>query len=724
MPVDRPTFSESWYRVAELRPRLRATVQIFRQHFRGQMWHVIQDPSSNQFFRLNEAAYRFVGMLDGKRTVADVWKACNEEMGDAAPTQGEVIQLLGQLYTSNLIHAEMPPDAQGLFNRYQKRVNREVKGYLSNLLFIRVPVFDPDRILDELLPAVRWIFSWIGLVVWAVLIAVAGYFVLGRAGELAAPAANILDPANLPLMMASFWIVKILHEFGHGFACKKFGRDQGIGGEVHTMGLMFLVFTPLPYVDASSAWAFRSKFHRVIVGMGGMIIELGVASIAAIIWARTGPGTLHAISYNIMFIASVSTLLFNANPLLRYDGYYILSDLLEIPNLSNRAKEYMYYLVKRYAWGVKRARNPAHSTGERVWFVTYGLASTAYRVVIVSAILLFVASKLFFLGLILAVGALAAWLLVPLGKLLKYLAVSGELARVRGRAMATVAGAAALLIGGLGFIPAQDRSRVEGVVEPLRLAFVHPLSDGFVREVTPSGQHVTPGDSVLIVAENPELEAQLKMLLAERRGLEARMRKDQLESIAAAQSLAKALAALDQQIADVRRQLADLRLRPPIAGRWISPEVERLSGSYVTRDQRIGLVASDEVVIMAVAGQDISARTYEEVEKGHRVEIRVKDRPDLYLGGSVLERMPAGQSVLPSAALGYAMGGSVQTAMDDPEGRKTQEPIFIIRITPDEGGVRLLSGERVIVRMSGRPKPLAVQWWRAILQLVQRRFHV
>jgi len=376
MPVDRPTFSESWYRVAELRPRLRATVQIFRQHFRGRMWHVIQDPSSNQFFRLNEAAYRFVGLMDGRRTIAEVWKACNEELGDAAPTQGEVIQLLGQLYASNLIHAEMPPDAEGLFNRYQKRVSREVKGYLTNLLFIRVPLFDPDHILDDLLPAVKWVFSWIGLLVWAVLISVAGYLVIGRASELAAPAANILDPSNLPLLFVSFWIVKVLHEFGHGFACKKFGRDAGLGGEVHTMGIMFLVFTPLPYVDASSAWAFRSRYHRIIVGLGGMIIELGVASVAAVVWARTGPGTLHAIAYNVMFIASVSTLIFNANPLLRYDGYYVLSDLLEIPNLSNRSKEYLTYLVKRYAWGVKRARNPAHTAGERFWFVTYGIAAT------------------------------------------------------------------------------------------------------------------------------------------------------------------------------------------------------------------------------------------------------------------------------------------------------------------------------------------------------------
>src|SRR5512133_608341 len=112
MPVDRPTFSESWYRVAELHPRMRATVQVHRQYFRGNMWHVIQDPANNQFFRLNEPAYRFIALLDGKRTVAEAWKICNEQEGDNAPTQGEAIRLLGQLYASNLLSADLAPDTE------------------------------------------------------------------------------------------------------------------------------------------------------------------------------------------------------------------------------------------------------------------------------------------------------------------------------------------------------------------------------------------------------------------------------------------------------------------------------------------------------------------------------------------------------------------------------------------------------------------------------------
>lgn len=450
MPVDRPTFSESWYRVVDLRPRLRSTVQVHRQHFRGHMWHVLQDPSSNQFFRLNDAAYYFVAMLDGRRTVGEVWRICNEQLGDSAPTQGEAIQLLGQLYSSNLLQAELPPDAEGLFHRYRKRVTREVQGYLMNLLFIRVPLIDPDNFLNRWVGVFGKLFTKVSLLLWVVLMGVGLYFVIGRAGELFDGAAGILDRENLPLLYLSFVIIKIFHEFGHAFACKAFGRASGTGGEVHVMGVMFLVFTPLPYVDASSAWAFRRKWHRAVVGAAGMFVELAVAAVAAIIWANTAPGTLRAVCYNVMFIASVSSLIFNGNPLLRFDGYYILSDVLEIPNLSQRSKQYIYYLVKRYVYGVRRSHNPANTGGEKRWFVFYGIASTLYRVFVCIRILLFIADKLFIVGAVLAVAAVVAWVFVPLGKFLHYLFTSGELMRVRVRAVGSTLGVLLAIVIGVG----------------------------------------------------------------------------------------------------------------------------------------------------------------------------------------------------------------------------------------------------------------------------------
>ncbi len=694
------------------------------------MWHVLQDPAANQFFRLNTPAYRFVAMMDGRRTVAEVWRICNEQLGDDAPTQGEAIQLLGQLYTSNLLRAELPPDAEGLLQRYRKRRVREVQGYVTNLLFIRIPLIDPDRFLERWVGVFGRIFTLYGFAFWAVIIAAGLYSVAGRFGDLARQAGNILAPESLPLLYVGLIAAKVFHEFGHAFACKKFGLRAG-GGEVHVMGVMFLVFMPLPYVDASSAWAFRSKWRRVMVGAAGMFVELAIAAVAAIVWANTPEGSaIHAVCYNIMFVASISSLLFNGNPLLRYDAYYILSDLLEMPNLSQRSKDYIYYLVKRYAWGVRQARSPAHTPGERVWFVFYGVASTLYRIFIFAMILLFLTDRLPEQLAIVAVGfglvAAFTWLCVPLGKFVRYLATNGELARVRSRAVASTLVVLVAAFVGVGLINFPDRCRVEGIVEPISMAIIHAEVDGFVEEFLPSDldMEVTPAGPALLECANPKLNAEHEQLLAERRSLVVRQRIALKKEPAEVQVRTEQIAALDEQVRRNEQKIASLTIRAPLAGTWVSPKIERIRGAYVRRGDKIGLTADlDQVMIRAVADQQVAAKLVAEAYPD--VEIRVKGRPDMHVRGRILRILPAGQVRLPSAALGYAAGGSMQTAPDEPTGTKAAEQFFEIHVISDKSkDVRLLSGQRVVIRIETPAKPLLVQWWRSLLQIIQRRFHI
>jgi putative peptide zinc metalloprotease protein len=729
VPVDRPTFSESWYRVAELRPRLRSTVQTYRQHFRGLTWHVIQDPASNQFFRLNEEAYQFVALLDGRRSVADVWRICNERLGDSAPTQGEAIQLMGQLYTSNLLQGDLPPDAEGLLRRYRQRITREVQGYLSNILFIRIPVFDPDRFLDRMVGLFGQVFTAWGFVVWLALIFTGLYFIAGRTGEIFGGAQDILDPKGLPLLYLSVVLIKVVHEFGHAFACKKFGRQGGTGGEVHIMGIMFLIFTPLPYVDASSSWAFRSKGHRAIVGAAGMYVEMAVAAVAAVVWSQTGNGTaIHTVAYNMMFVGSVSTVLFNANPLLRYDGYYILSDLLEIPNLAQRGKEYVYYLVRRWCWNVRQARNPAHTRGEKVWLLVYAIASMVYRIFISVAILLFVSSRLPFLGALLAAVAIVAWVLVPIGKFVHYLTSNGELMRVRTRAIASSLLVPAAIVAALGLIPAPDHAYVVGFVEPIRIAVIYPAADGFLRHGAASGTLVSPDGPPLAELENPVLEAQRKACVALKASYVAhRQLLLAKQDLATAQAVQVQIDAADRELQRLDEQLADLNVRAPFEGTWDAPELDRLQGAYLDRKRQVGVVAAlENLHVRAVAGQEVADLLMREA--GPTVEMRVDGRPEAQLGGTVTQFLPAGQEKLPSAALGYAGGGSIAVNPEDKQGLKAAEHLFEIQIAPDlpdaDHPVRLLAGQRVVIRFTNQSKPLLHQWWRSLLQLIQRRFKV
>jgi len=728
MAIERPTFHEAWYRVASLRPTLLASVHIYRQHFRGQMWYVLENSSNNKYSRVNNNAYHFIAMLNGKRTVDEAWQICNEQLGSKALTQGEAIQILGQLYCSNLLYAELAPDSVSLFNRYQMRIKRQVQGYLTNLLFIRIPLIDPDRFLERWVNLIGRAFSSIGLLLWAIVVTTGLCFLVSNFKELIYQSSDVLAPDNLILLYLSMVLIKIIHEFGHAFACKKFGHASGSGGQVHVMGIMFLVFVPLPYMDASSAWAFRTKRHRTVVGLAGIMVELFIASIAAVIWANTSTGPLHIIAYNIIFIASVSTLIFNGNPLLRFDAYYVLSDILEIPNLGQRSRSYLYYLIRKYCWKVKAVRNPAYSSGEKGWFVFYGIASTAYRIFICIRILLFLNDRLpeelFILVPFFAISAIIAWVLVPLGKFMRYLATNGELARTRSRAVSSTIGTLVLFTICTGIFKVPDYCRVEGIVEPVEMAIIHAESNGFVTNFMSSGQSVSPKSGPLIKSVNSELEAEKAGLEAELIVLEIKQDIAITKETAAAQIMAEQIEALKEKIVRVEFEISSLNLHSSQSGIWVSPEIEKATGMYLNRGEQIGFVANlDDVLIRATAGQSLAAVLVEQAHK--QLEIRVKGRPDVKLGGQIEKIFPAGQEVLPSEALGYAVGGAMPTQSQDPYGRKTAEKFFEIRIRPDfDDSVRLLTGQRVVARIQLRSKPLMFQWWLSLRQLFQRRFHI
>ncbi|MEM1444485.1 MAG: hypothetical protein AAGF84_00365 [Planctomycetota bacterium] len=725
--MDRPTFHESWYRVAELKPRLRAVVQVYRQDYRGQTWHVLRDPGNNQFFRVDESAYRLVALLDGTRSVGEAWKIVGEQLGDAAPTQGEAIQLMGQLYTSNLLTAELPPDAEGMFDRYKRRINRQVGGYLMNIMFAKIPLIDPDRFLDRWKPAVSWVFGPVGIALWCVLLFVGGWHLAGRMGDLFDSAGNVLDPSNLLYLYGGFILAKVIHELGHGFAVKRFGDSEGTASEVHTIGVMLLVLMPVPYVDASSSWAFRSKARRAFVAAAGMYVELALAAIAAIVWARTSEGTaVHAIAYNIMFIASVSTILFNANPLIRFDGYYILSDLTETPNLYQRSNDYLKYLVKKYIYRVRNPRSSAHRPAERWWLSTYGVTSLVYRVFLFAGILWFVADKLFFVGMIMAGVSIIAWVFVPLGKWVKYLVIDQEVERTSGWAQFVSVAFVLGTIGWLGWLPFPDHARATGLVEPDVFEPVYAGADGFVTEIS-SKQTLSEG-SPLYASDNVELRAERDALDARLRRLEAQRRKARMEGVTESRIVDDQIVALGQRLERVQRDLDRLTRSADRDATWVPRSASRQVGRFIPRGEGLGVLASlDDTVIRAAADQYLGPQLGDAAADGQEVEIKTAGQPGVTYRGVIERVSPAGLNQLPSAALGYAAGGPVAVDPTDPEGLQAAENYFEVRVRPNdvpEGAPPLMAGQRVTVRFAFDDKPLLQQGWLELRRLFQKRFGV
>jgi putative peptide zinc metalloprotease protein len=510
-------FSASWYRVAELRPRLRSHALIHRHRYRGQIWYVLQDRSTGRFHRFSPVANFVIGLMNGRRTLREIWDLACTRLGDDAPTQDEVINVLASLHRADVLQTDAPPDIGELHDRNVHQERLKLKQYIQNPLALRFPLFDPDRLLTWLNPLTRRLFGWGGALLWILVVGWALVLMGAHWTELTKDITDrVLATDNLLLMGLVFPVAKLIHEFGHGLAVK------AKGGEVHEMGIMLLIFMPLPYVDASASIAFREKRERMLVGASGMLSELFIAALAMFVWVNVEPGVVRALAYNVMVIAGVSTLVFNANPLLRFDGYYIVSDLLEIPNLGQRANAYLGYLVRRYALRVKSAVPPDAAPGERPWFVFYSIASFVYRMFVMVSIVLLLAEQYFVVGVLLALWSLYTMLVQPLAKRVGYLFAAPELRNRRLQAL-TTAGLTVLIIAAVVFwLPAPSWTRTEGVAVAPQDAQVRAGADAFIKSVAVKVNQPVKAGEVLVVTEDPELLTRVRVFEAQLREQHAR----------------------------------------------------------------------------------------------------------------------------------------------------------------------------------------------------------
>jgi putative peptide zinc metalloprotease protein len=602
----RPTFHESWYRVADLRARLRPSAQISRQFYRGERWYVVRDPAGNQYHRLSSAAYRFVGLLDGSRTVAEAWDLAGGMLADDAPTQPEVVQILSQLHAANLLEANITADAGVLLRRHKKLMQRRLQGRLMNVLFPRIPLWDPDTFLVRWMPFMKATFlNSFGIILWLAVVIAAIAAIAPEWDRVKNAAAFSIKPGNWPWLWATFVIIKLIHELGHAFTCRRFG------GEVHELGVMFLVFVPAPYVDASSAWSLPNKWQRILVGAGGMIFELFVAAICAFIWKYSNPETLVSqLAYNTMLIASVSTVIFNANPLLRYDGYYMLSDWLEIPNLRQKSMEYAFGLIKRHLFRVK-SPIPLPPVGQRFWLLLYAITSGAYRIFVGVMIILVVMHEVPVLGILMAIGGVITWLVVPVVKTLKYLLLDAELHRKRPRALAYTVAFAGLVFLAIGVIPWPVRYEAPGIIEPQQKQTMRARTPGFVKAVkVKDGQPVRSGD-VLIEAEDVSLDTRIAMLDSEIRTIEMRMHTGLVDSAAVREYHEFELRRATKDLARAKKDKEELTVRAPFDGIVVAPMIHELDGRYLQQGEEIAtVIRSDTLVVRAVLPQEDAALTF------------------------------------------------------------------------------------------------------------------
>jgi putative peptide zinc metalloprotease protein len=705
--------SPVWYRVASLTPRLRGHVRVERQRLRGDRWYLLVDGTTQRAHRIDARAWAFVGLCDGERSVEQIWQATLKRGEDDAPTQGEVVELLSRLHEAGLMQANLPVDAERLHDAACKRRRRQRRAAVNPFSF-RVAVGDPSALLDRIAPWAGRLFDTPALLLWAALVGTALLLAIGEAGALQAHAARWLASQHyLALMWLAYPPIKALHEAAHALAVRRFG------GDVREVGVTLLLLTPVPYVDASAANAFRERRERVLVSAAGIMAELGIAAIALFVWLAVENGLLRDLAFVTMFIGAASTVLVNGNPLVRMDGYHAASDLLELPNLAERSRRWHSARLQRLFSGHTGAPGPVPSRGETTWLAVYAPASWLYRALLSVWIVGWLGSIQAWMGY--AAALALGWGLVgaPLVHLAASLLAPTLPDALRRRARWRLGLVALALTAVVAAVPVRQVTAAQGVVWLPEHAWIRAGTDGFVhRFAQADGAAVSAGALLLELADD--------QLIADRDAAQQRLDgvRSQLYATlaiggAGAGGLQPQIDAAEAALQRLDKRIAELSVRARAAGQLVLPHPGDMEGRWVARGDTLGhvLPAGNRTVRVALPHEQALLVAGDL----HAIELRTLDAPSRVLSAPTRVTVPAAMHRLPAKALGQPAGGDIVVDPEDTEGLTARDAIAVFDLEVSAPlGERV--GTRVAVRFTHSDEPLMWQALRRARQLLLRHF--
>lgn len=723
----------------KLAMRARPDLTARKHRYQGRTYWVVKEPVGLNYFRFQEEEYAILQMLDGYTSLDEI----KEEFEAQFPPQKigieELQQFIGMLHRSGLIVANVPGQGHQLLLRRNERWRKEWMNRLSNVLSIRFKGIDPDRLLNWLYPKMKWIYSR-----WAVLIccllglsALSLVLVQFDVFQSKLPSFHqFFNLKNAVLLSIALGVTKVIHEFGHGLTCKHFG------GECHEMGVMLLVLTPCLYCNVSDSWMLPNKWHRAAIGAAGMYIEMIIASICTFIWWFSEPGLLNHLCLSTMFVCSVSTLMFNSNPLLRYDGYYILSDVIEIPNLRQKATDILNRKLGEWCLGLEPQEDPFLPERNQIFFALYSVAAAIYRWVVVFSILWFLYEvwrpyRLEIIGQIIGVAALYGLLVQPFWKLGKFFYVPGRIEKVKKPRMYATLGVIAFVLLAVFFIPLPHRVYCTFEVQPRDAQKIFVNVPGELDEVLVKAGDVVEKDATLAKLSNLDVQLDIANLEGERdqnrtqlRSLERQRFRDQ-DAKLEAETVRAALAAIEEQLEKRQIDLQRLTLTSPVSGTvlpapeearhqndkqlsswWGTPLEERNLGTYLNKGVFFCQVGDPRRM---EANLVVDQADVQYLRIGQEVDIKLDEAPFDLLRGEITEIANEPLRVSPKS-LSNKAGGELATKTDESGVERPQAISYQVRVPLDDPEGLLKIGLKGRARIHTAPRTLGHRLWRYVTQ--------
>jgi putative peptide zinc metalloprotease protein len=563
-----------------LRPipmRSRPDLVVERIDYQGQRSFVVKDPVGLKYHRLRPEQYRALQLLDTERSLESLRDSLRVEFPALHLQLADVQSLVSDLHKNGLVYTDRPGQGAAMLGKRRSERRKKVWQTLKSFMYLRLPGWDPEATLDAMLPFVRWVFRpWAVVLTWAFVLS--AWVLLGvNFGEFTAGMPEFkqfFGWPNVVYMWVTLALCKITHEFGHGLSCKYFG------GECHEMGVMLLVFSPCLYCDVTDSWMMRNKWKRIAIGAAGMYVEVVISAAAVFVWRFAGDGLVKMLALNVFFVTTVTTVIFNANPLMRFDGYYMMSDFLEIPNLRQKADKLLRDKFGWYCLGIEPKHDPFMPETGVFWFVAYAVAAWGYRWFIMFGIATFLYGwlkpyDLQSIGATIAVASVVGAAVAPGVALYRMLNAPRTDPLSKPKIAATLAAFAVLLVAA-SFIPLPLHVTAPFLVEPAGARNVYVVTPGELTEVNVvPGQTVEAG-TVLAVLSDPKLEDELRQLEVERRTETRRAAAfeasgDEAQRVVSEQRIK----GLDERIATTRGQLRELTVVAPVEGVVVAPAEQK-----------------------------------------------------------------------------------------------------------------------------------------------------
>ena len=703
---------------AEPQLLLRRDLRSALHENRGDRYFLIEDPARDAFFRLGPTEWHFASKLDGRTSVRSAYQSVCEELGEHAISPEKAQNVCQWLTRSGLIKSDVTAGNQ-------PPQTPEVRGpaLLMSAFFFRIPLCHPDKWLERFVPYMRGVFSLPALCVWLVLVALGFQQVFQHWDRFRASTTAYLSPVTW-IYLAIVWLVlKIAHELFHALACKHFG------GRVGSSGIALILFAPVAFVDVTSAWTFRSKWHRIWTSAAGMYIEFAIAAVAAMVWARSDSPLVQTICHSVVMAASVTTVLFNGNPLMRFDGYYILTDLLEIQNLYGMGREHVRSVMRSVFFGLPRSGKNAPGWSAVV-IRAYGWCSSFWRILVCLSMMLGASTLFHGAGILLAAAAAIAWFAKPLFGLVRYLMIPQlDNQPSRSRFM-TVTGSILAASAILAILPFPGGVAAPAIVDYEPLHYVRAEASGFVQRVQVEDGDEVVADAVLMTIRNDELSTQLLQVRAELKQSEVRSRILHREhDVSAYQAEQEKIVALTEKVKNLDSQVQGLTIRSPESGKVLTRRLFALEGQYVELGETLITIGSHDAKAVLTLIPEEYVETFESrVGADPHVWVKGHGRP---IRNSRLVRVePSASDTLRHAALGGNAGGPIPVRVAQSEQNEGRSDSRFRMIAPRFYGVveldanesaRLEAGQLAEVRFTDWSETVGKKVHRVITTWIQSK---